>query len=83
VSVEPLPVRPQAGTVSLVQSLHFLLDLPWLRRGQVGHVYLMFYVDDILLTTSSADLLQHTIVALQREFAMKDLSLSTTSSASG
>jgi hypothetical protein len=36
-------------------------------------VYLLLYVDDIVLTTSTTDLLQRTIVALQREFAMKDL----------
>jgi hypothetical protein len=36
-------------------------------------VYLLLYVDDIVLTSSTADLLQRTIVALQREFAMKDL----------
>jgi hypothetical protein len=36
-------------------------------------VYLLLYVDDIVLTTSSATLLQHTISALKREFAMKDL----------
>jgi hypothetical protein len=36
-------------------------------------VYLLLYVDDIVLMTSSPDLLQCTIVALQREFAMKDL----------
>jgi hypothetical protein len=29
--------------------------------------------DDIVLTASTADLLQCTIIALQREFAMKDL----------
>jgi hypothetical protein len=34
-------------------------------------VYLL-YVDDIVLTASTADLLQRTITALQREFAMKD-----------
>jgi hypothetical protein len=36
-------------------------------------VYLLLYVDDIMLMASTADLLQHTIIALQREFAMKDL----------
>ena len=36
-------------------------------------VYLLLYVDDIVLTASTTDLLQRTIVALQREFAMKDL----------
>jgi hypothetical protein len=38
-------------------------------------VYLLLYVDDIVLTASTADLLRRTIVALQREFAMKDLGL--------
>jgi hypothetical protein len=41
------------------------------RRGE-DIIYLL-YVDDIVLTTSIADLLQRTIIALQREFAMKDL----------
>jgi hypothetical protein len=36
-------------------------------------VFLLLYVDDIVLTASTVDLLQRTIVALQREFAMKDL----------
>jgi hypothetical protein len=42
------------------------------RRGD-DTVYLMLYVDDTVLTTSTADLLQRTIVALQQEFTMKDL----------
>jgi hypothetical protein len=42
------------------------------RRGD-DIVYLLLYVDDIVLTASSVNLLQCTIVALQREFAMKDL----------
>jgi hypothetical protein len=42
------------------------------QRGE-DTVYLLLYVDDIVLTTSTADLLQCTITALQREFAMKDL----------
>jgi hypothetical protein len=36
-------------------------------------IYLLLYVDDIVLTASSASLLQQTISALKREFAMKDL----------
>jgi hypothetical protein len=36
-------------------------------------VYLLLYVDDIVLTTSIADLLQRMIDALQLEFAIKDL----------
>jgi hypothetical protein len=42
------------------------------RRGD-DTVFLLLYVDDIALTASTIDLLQRTIVALQREFAMKDL----------
>jgi hypothetical protein len=42
------------------------------RRGEET-VYLLLYVNDIVLTASTADLLQRTITALQREFAMKDL----------
>jgi hypothetical protein len=36
-------------------------------------VYLLLYVDNIILTASSTELLCHTINALQREFTMKDL----------
>jgi hypothetical protein len=42
------------------------------RRGE-DIVYLLLYVDDIVLTASTAELLQSMITALQREFAMKDL----------
>jgi hypothetical protein len=33
-------------------------------------VYLLLYVDDIMLTTTTPKILQRTIVALQREFTM-------------
>jgi hypothetical protein len=36
-------------------------------------VYMLLYVDDIILTASSMELQRRTIFALQREFAMKDL----------
>jgi hypothetical protein len=36
-------------------------------------LYLLLYVDDIILTASSMELLRRTISALQREFTMKDL----------
>ena len=36
-------------------------------------VYLLLYVDDIVLTACSASLLRRTITALQQEFSMKDL----------
>jgi hypothetical protein len=42
------------------------------RRG-ADKVYLLLYVNDIILTASSTALVRHTIFALQREFAMKDL----------
>jgi hypothetical protein len=42
------------------------------RRG-ADTVYLLLYVDDIVLTTSRTTLLQHTISTLKREFVMKDL----------
>jgi hypothetical protein len=36
-------------------------------------IYLLLYVDDIVLTASSATLLQQTISTLKQEFTMKDL----------
>jgi hypothetical protein len=42
------------------------------RRG-AGTVYLLLYVDDIILSASSMALLRRTISALQWEFAMKDI----------
>jgi hypothetical protein len=36
-------------------------------------VYLLLYVDDIILTSSSVELRQCIITALQQEFSMKDL----------
>jgi hypothetical protein len=44
------------------------------RRGS-DTVYLLLYVDDIILITSSTELLRRTISALQQEFVMKDLGL--------
>ena len=42
------------------------------RRGDET-AYLLLYVDDIVLTASSQQLLQRIISSLQQEFAMKDL----------
>ena len=42
------------------------------RRGS-NIVYLLLYVDDIVLTASSASLLRRIIQALQQEVSMKDL----------
>jgi hypothetical protein len=42
------------------------------RRG-IDMVYLLLYIDDIVVTAFSAALLQQTISALKQEFAMKDL----------
>jgi hypothetical protein len=42
-------------------------------RHSSDTVYLLLYVDDIILTASSTKLLRRTISALQQEFDMKDL----------
>ena len=43
-------------------------------QQQSDTAYLLFYVDDIVLTASTPTLLQRIISALQKEFSMKDLS---------
>jgi hypothetical protein len=63
--------------VSYLVSLSFVeaksnTSLFILRRGD-GTVYLLLYVDDIVLMASSVALLQHTITSLQREFAINNL----------
>jgi hypothetical protein len=84
VAAEPVPLWPQAGIAGLVQSLRFLLGLArfveaklymylFIYRCNDDTVYLLLYVYDIVLTTSTAYLLQRTIGALQWEFAMKYL----------
>jgi hypothetical protein len=42
-------------------------------RHGADMVYLLFYIDDIMLTASSTTLLQHTISTLNLEFIMKEL----------
>jgi hypothetical protein len=42
-------------------------------RRSADTTYLLLYVNDIILTASSPELLQHTTTALQQQFAMKDL----------
>ena len=42
-------------------------------RRDADTIYLLLYVDDIVLTASSPAILQRTIQALQQEFSMKDL----------
>ena len=67
----------------MVQSVRHLLSLGFVeaktdtslfifRRG-TDMIYLLLYVDDIVLTASSPALLRRTIQALQLEFSMKDL----------
>jgi hypothetical protein len=43
-------------------------------RHGADTAYLLLYVDDIILIASSPTLLQHTTIALQQQFTMKDLS---------
>jgi hypothetical protein len=68
----------------MVPLLSLLLGLPGLVEAKsdtslfVYHrgtdtVYLLLYVDDIVLTASSLELLQRTTIALQQQFIMKDL----------
>jgi hypothetical protein len=49
------------------------------RRG-VDTAYLLLYVDDIILTASSPELLQRTTTALQQSFSSVPLQLSSSSS---
>jgi hypothetical protein len=81
---EPLPVRlkqaPRAWYnrfASYLASIGFVEAKSgtslFIYRRSNDTVYLLLYVDDIVLTASTADPLQRTIIALQREFAMKDL----------
>jgi hypothetical protein len=77
------PLRSQAGSTRLVQSLRHLLALIGLCRGQGRHlsVHLPLWHEYCLpplrrrhvLTASSPDLLHRVISSLQQEFAMKDL----------
>jgi hypothetical protein len=81
---EEVPVWTKAGAPCLVQPVHIFSALTGFaeaksdtflfvfRRGS-DTVYLLLYVDDIILTASSTELLRRTISALQREFSMKDL----------
>jgi hypothetical protein len=43
-------------------------------RHGIDTAYLLFYVDDIVLTASSPEVIQRTTTALQQQFTMKDLS---------
>jgi hypothetical protein len=60
-------------------SLGFVEDkadtLLFIFRQGADTVYLLLYVDDIILIASSTTLLRRTVSALQHEFAMKDLGL--------
>ncbi|GJZ83167.1 ribonuclease H-like domain-containing protein [Tanacetum coccineum] len=54
----------------LQRSLYRLKQAP---RGRKDTAYLLLYVDDIVLTASSSDLLHRIISSLHQEFAMTDL----------
>lgn len=45
----------------------------FVRRSTTDVTYLLVYVDDIILTSSSSSYLQHLIDTLHKEFALKDL----------
>jgi hypothetical protein len=84
VPTQQVPLLPEAGATSVVPLLRHLLDLPGLRGGQVRQLvvrlpsrtitaYLLLYVDDIVLTALSPELLQRSTTALHKQFVMKDL----------
>ncbi|GJY89227.1 ribonuclease H-like domain-containing protein [Tanacetum coccineum] len=62
-------------TVRLVLKLELLQDLTQRLHLTIGAdtAYLLLYVDDIVLTASSSDLLQQIITSLHAEFSMTDL----------
>jgi hypothetical protein len=42
-------------------------------RRDPDTTYMLLYINNIVLTASSPELLQHTNIALQQQFTMKDL----------
>jgi hypothetical protein len=42
-------------------------------RSGADTAYLLLYIDDIIFTASSPELLQRTTTTLQRQFVMKDI----------
>jgi hypothetical protein len=79
-SLYELKQAPQARYsrfASYLTTLGFIEDKSgtslFIFRHGLDTVYLLLYVDDIILTASSTELLRRTISALQREFTMKDL----------
>jgi hypothetical protein len=77
--LKPVPRAWYSRFTTYITSLGFVeaksdTSLFVFRRG-TDLVYLLLYVDDIVLTASSATLLQQTISILKQEFAMKDLGL--------
>ncbi|XP_066333437.1 uncharacterized mitochondrial protein AtMg00810-like [Miscanthus floridulus] len=78
-STGPCQKQSTAHNPLVLVILHFLVieaksdtSLFILRRG-TETVYLLLYVNDIVLTASSEQLLHRLIAALKNEFAMKDL----------
>jgi hypothetical protein len=63
--------------VSFITTLGFTcskLDTSlFILHGSMGTSYLLLYVDDIILTASTSNLLERVITALNAEFAMSDL----------
>ena len=65
-----------SGNGYLILGKYLLAAVAWrssvYRKGE-DMIYLLLYVDDIVLTASSMALLRRTISALQQEFSLKDL----------
>ena len=77
-------MRPETSTTCMVSTLLYLpsnyrffsfsfRQFPFFYHSNSHVAYLLLYVDDIVLTASSTDFLQHIISLLQHEFSMTDL----------
>jgi hypothetical protein len=63
IALTPSVILPLDESESSVPNIIYYLD--------ADIAYLLLYIEDIVLTTSSSELLQSTTAALQWEFAMK------------
>jgi hypothetical protein len=81
---QPVSLQAEAGTPAWYNGFTtYLLTLGFVEAKSdtslfvflcgTDTVYLLLYVDDIVFTAFSTSLLYHTISALKREFAKKDL----------
>ncbi|XP_012833182.1 PREDICTED: uncharacterized protein LOC105954057 [Erythranthe guttata] len=73
----------ETSSSSLVSSVQLLYDYPWFYvesdsslfgyHSSLGMIYLLHYVDDMVITGNNPSLVQNLISRLFKEFSMKDL----------